>query len=126
VKAIIILAAICGTVTAQDRSVAQYLREYEAGYHRVDPRTQTQARSGSQEAQALLRYQQAVSQAKGDYNTGRTTAGDAAAARQRAALAYQAELQCIQQQRQLEELRRQTEELRRIRMEMEQRNAYRR
>ena len=125
-KTILILAAICGTVPAQDRRIGELRRQLAQGYHRVDPRTQTQARSGDPEAQARLRYQQAQSQANGDYNSGRTDAYEAEYARQRAARAYQAELIRIQRERELAEIRRQNEELRRIRQEMEQRNSYRR
>jgi hypothetical protein len=127
-KTILILAAICGTVTAQDRSIGELRRQLAQGYHRVDPRTQTQARSGNREAQARLRYQQAQSQAEGDYNSGRTDAYDAEYARQRAAAAYEAEMIRLQRERERElaEIRRQNEELRRIRQEMEQRNSYRR
>lgn len=118
--------ALCSIATAQDRSIGELRRQLAQGYHRVDPRTQTQARSGDREAQARLRYQQAQSQANGDYNCGRTDAYDAEYARQRAAARYEADMIRLQRERELAEIRRQNEELRRIRQEMEQHNSYRR
>lgn len=120
--ALLVLSALA---TAQDRSMAELQRQVAAGYHRVDPRTQTQARSGDPDAQARLRYQQAQSQANGDQNTGRTDAYAAEYARQRAAANYRAELIRIQRERELAALIRQNEELRRIRMEMQRRSSLR-
>jgi hypothetical protein len=126
-KTIIIFAALCGTVTAQDRSIAELRRQIAQGYHQVNPRTQTQARSGDPEAQARLRYQQAQAQATGDYNTGRISASNAAYARQRAAANYQAEIDRQQQLRQHEQqlriMREQTEQLRRFAEALERENA---
>jgi hypothetical protein len=120
-KSILILAAICSTVAAQDRSIEALRREIAQGYHRVDPHTQTQARSGDQDAQARLRYQQAQSQTTGDYNTGRTDAAQAEAARTRATVAYQAELLRNMERSRIEALRRQELEIQRLREEIARR-----
>jgi hypothetical protein len=120
-KTILILVAICGTVTAQDRSIAELRRQLAQGYHRVDPRTQTQARSGDLDAQARLRYQQAQSQAAGDYNTGRTDAYQAEAARDRAAAAYQTELLRNIERNRIESARRLELEIQRLREEIARR-----
>jgi len=125
-KPLLLILALLSSASAQDRSIAELRRQIAQGYHQVNPRTQTQARSGNVEAQALLRYQQAQARANGDYNTGRTDALGADYARQRAALEYQAELNRIQRERELAEIRRYTEEARRLATELERRNASRR
>jgi hypothetical protein len=119
---LIALFSLLASSMLRAESIERYLQEHRAGYHRVDPRTQTAARSGDPYAQALLRYQLAQSRANGDQNTGRTSPEAAALARQQAAMAYQAEVMRIQQQIQLDELRRQTDELQRIRMEIQRRS----